>query len=224
MKIVLKIGGSIIGLPPDPSILNLYIEQLLELRKEGHILAIIVGGGPLSRHYIETAEALGMNNNDKDELAILASRLNAKLIVKKLKEFASDVIPTTISQFIRLLEVSKIAVMGGLKPGITTDAVAALVAQAIDADLFVKATDQEGVYSKDPKIYPEAHKLDFITFKELGKMSKMMHKPGIHSILDSKAIKVLEKEGIKTIILNGFKPENIKFAIRGDKIGTRIEF
>jgi len=223
MKIVLKIGGSIIGSPPDPSILNAYIKQFLELREDGHILAIVVGGGPLSRQYIKTADSLGLNEEDQDELAIFISRLNAKLFVKKLKGILSDTIPSTIDQITHLLKMSNIAIMGGLKPGITTDSVAALVAKAIKADLFVKATDQEGVYIKDPRIYPQAKKLDLITFTELCKISDIEYKPGIHSILDLKAIKILKNSGIKTIILNGLKPENVKLAVLGKKIGTRIE-
>ncbi|MCP8303956.1 MAG: UMP kinase [archaeon] len=223
MKIVIKIGGAIVGLPPDPSILRSYAEQFSELKGEGHTLAIVVGGGPLSRQYIKTAEALGLEDEDKDELAILVSRLNARLLAKKLKGIAPDTIPSTIGQLTRLLKMSNIAFMGGLKPGITTDSVSALVAEAIKADLFVKATDQEGVYAKDPRVYPEAKKLDSLTFKELGKMSKMEHKPGMHSILDPKAVKILKRAGIRTIILNGLKPENVRLAVRGERVGTRIE-
>ncbi|MGQ9469010.1 MAG: UMP kinase [Nitrososphaerales archaeon] len=222
MKIVLRIGGSIIGFPPNPFILKSYAEQISKLKEEGHTLAIVVGGGPLSRQYIETAEALGLDDEDKDDLAIMVSRLNAKLLVKKLKGIASDMISSSISQLTRLLRVSSVTVMGGLKPGMTTDSVAAMVAKAIKADLFIKATDQEGVYTRDPKIYPKAKKLDYITFDELSNMSKAKHKPGMHSILDPRAVRILRDSGIKTIILNGFKPEGIRLAIHGERIGTVI--
>ena len=62
-------------------------------------------------------------------------------------------------------------VMGGLKPGITTDAVAALVAERLNADLLVKGTDQEGVYDKDPRKHTDAVKLDHLTFEDLPKIS-----------------------------------------------------
>lgn len=223
MKIVLRIGGSIIGSPPNPLILKSYSEQISKLKEEGHTLVVVVGGGPLSRQYIETADALGLSDEDKDDLAILVSRLNAKLLVKKLKDVAPDVIPSSIGQLTRLLRVSSITVMGGLKPGMTTDSVAAMVAKAIRADLLIKATDQEGVYTKDPKIHPEAKKLDFLTFDELNNMSKEKHKPGMHSILDPKAVRILKDSGIKTIVLNGYKPEGIGLAIRGERIGTLIK-
>jgi uridylate kinase len=222
MKIVLKIGGSIIGFPPNSSILKSYAEQISKLKEEGHILAIVVGGGSLSRQYIEVAEALGLGDEDKDDLAICVSRLNAKLLAKKLKGLAPDIVPSSISQLNRLLKVSSIIVMGGLKPGMTTDSVAAMVAKAIKANLLIKATDQEGVYTKDPKIYPEAKKLDSISFDELSDMLRAKHKPGMHSILDPKAIKILRDSGIKTIILNGFKPEGITSVVKGERIGTVI--
>ncbi|MGQ9718769.1 MAG: UMP kinase [Nitrososphaerales archaeon] len=223
MKIVLRIGGSIIGSPPDPHIIELYAEQISRLKKGRHNLVIVVGGGPLSRQYIETADALGLKDEDKDELAILASRLNAKLLAKRLKGIAPDVIPSTIGELTRLLRVSSVTVMGGLKPGMTTDSVAAIVAKAIKANLYIKATDQEGVYTKDPKMYPEAKKIDRLTFEELSKMSKDKHRPGIHSILEPRAIRLLRDSGIKVIILNGSKPESVTLAVRGKKIGTRVE-
>jgi len=222
MKIVLRIGGSIIGFPLNPFILKSYAEQISKLKEEGHTFVIVVGGGPLSRKYVEVAEALGLSDEDKDHLAILVSRLNAELLVKKLKGIAPNVVSSSISQLTRLLRVSSITVMGGLKPGMTTDSVAAMVAKAIKADLLVKATDQEGVYTKDPKVYPEAKKIDSLTFDELSNMSKARHKPGMHSILDPKAVRILRDSGIKTIILNGFKPEGIGLAIRGERIGTII--
>lgn len=222
MKIVLRIGGSIMGSPPSPLILKSYAEQISKLKEEGHVLVIVVGGGPLSRQYIKTAEVLGLKDEDKDDLAILVSRLNARLLVKKLKGIAPDVIPSSIGQLTRLLRVSSITVMGGLKPGMTTDSVAAMIAKAIKADLLIKATDQEGVYTRDPKIYPEAKKLDYISFDELSDISKAKHKPGMHGILDAKAVRILRDSGIKTIILNGFKPEGIRLAIKGERIGTVI--
>lgn len=222
MKIILRIGGSIIGFPPNPLILGSYAEQISKLKEEGHILVIVVGGGPLSRQYIEAAEALGLNDKDKDDIAILVSKLNAKLFAKKLKDLAPDTIPSSIGQLNRLLKVSSIAVMGGLRPGMTTDSVAAIIAKVIKADLFIKATDQEGVYTRDPKIYSEAKKLDSISFDELSKMLGVKHKPGMHSVLDPKAIRILRDSGVKTIILNGFKPEGIISAIKGEKIGTVI--
>lgn len=223
MKIVIKIGGSIIGFPPNSSIIKSYADISLNIIEKGHRIVIVVGGGPLARYYINIAEDLGLNDIFKDELAISVSKLNAKLLAMKLNSYASKTIPTSLNQLKNLMENSKIVLMGGLRPGITTDAVAALVAETIEADLFVKATDQEGVFTKDPRLHPDAKKLDVLTFQEVRKISNNKHQPGMHSILDQKAVKVLEKIRTRTIILNGFKPENIDLAIKNEKIGTLIQ-
>ena len=113
--------------------------------------------------------------------------------------------------------------MGGLKPGITTDAVAALAAERINADLLVKSTDQEGVYTKDPRTNKDAVKLDNLTFDDFSKIFEgSVHKAGIHQIIDPEAIKVLKRHRLKLIVVNGFKPENVLAAIEGKNVGTII--
>ena len=117
----------------------------------------------------------------------------------------------------------KIVVKGGLKHGITTDAVAALVAERINADLLVKGTDQDGVYDKDPRKHPDAVKLDRLGFDDLPKIFEHSeHKAGIHQIIDPEAVKILKRRRLKLIVVNGFKPENILAAVKDEKVGTMI--
>ena len=88
------------------------------------------------------------------------------------------------------------------------DAVAALVAERVNADLLVKGTDQEGVYDKDPRKHADAVKLDRLTFEDLSKIfEESTHKAGIHQIIDPEAIKVLKRHRVKLVVVNGFKPE-----------------
>ncbi len=113
--------------------------------------------------------------------------------------------------------------MGGLKPGITTDAVAALVAERVDADLLVKGTDQEGIYDKDPRKHADAIKLNHLSFDDLNKVFEgSVHKAGIHQIIDPEAIKVLKRHRVKLVVVSGFKPENILAAVNGESVGTLI--
>ena len=117
----------------------------------------------------------------------------------------------------------KIVVMGGLKPGITTDTVATLVAERVNAELLVKGTDQNGVYDKDPRKHPDAVKLDRLSVEDLAKVFEHNeHKAGIHQIIDPEAIKVLKRKRLKLVVVNGFKPENILAAIKGENVGTLI--
>jgi uridylate kinase len=113
--------------------------------------------------------------------------------------------------------------MGGLKPGITTDAVAALVAERVNADLLVKGTDQDGVYDKDPRKHADAVKLDRLSLDDLPKIfEESVHKAGMHQIIDPEAIKVLKRRRLRLIVVNGFKPENILAAVNGENVGTVI--
>ena len=143
------------------------------------------------------------------------------------QEISNDVgcskVAITLDDAAQCLAEGKVVVMGGLKPGITTDAVAALVAERINADLLVKGTDQEGVYNKDPRTNPDAVKQDKLTFDEFSKIFEgSVHKAGIHQIIDPEAIKVLKRHRVKLIVANGFKPENILAAVNGEKVGTVI--
>jgi len=128
-------------------------------------------------------------------------------------------VPTSLSKAVEALREGRIVVMGGLKPGMTTDTVAAYVAKEAKAQLLVKATDQDGIYTKDPR----KHKLDNLTYKDLTQLFEQnRHKAGIHQIIDPVAVKILQKINIKTVVVNGYDPQNIRQAVEGKKIGTMI--
>jgi uridylate kinase len=132
-------------------------------------------------------------------------------------------VPVTVEDAARRVERDGIVVMGGLKPGMTTDTVAALIAERIRADLLVKATDVDGVFDKDPKRHRDARKFDVLRYGELsGIFEKKRHEAGIHQVIDPEAIRILEKAKVKTVVVNGFKPENVLAAVKGKKVGTMI--
>ena len=123
----------------------------------------------------------------------------------------------------RALSEGKIIVMGGLRPGITTDTVATLLAEKIHAELLLKGSDQNGVYNKDPRKNLDAVKLDNLTFDDLAKVFEQNeHKAGIHQIIDPEAVKVLKRSHIKTVVVSGFKPQNMLLAVEGENVGTVI--
>nr|MDO8134179.1 UMP kinase [Candidatus Njordarchaeum guaymaensis] len=224
MRVVIRIGGSVIASPPDPALINKYADLMKDLKKQGHELVVVVGGGKTARDFIDIARKMGLSEQDQDNLAISISRLFSQLLAKRLGTHGPEKVPTSIRQVVQLLDEEKIVVMGGLRPGMTTDAVAAMVAKRIDADLLVKATDQDGIYTKDPDKYPDAQKINRLTFDDLwGLFEEDKHKAGIHQILDPEAVRVLQKSKTKTIVVNGFKPENVLLVVKGKKIGTLIE-
>jgi uridylate kinase len=224
MRIVFRIGGSVVASPVNTDLMSKYVELLKSLKKHGHEVAVVVGGGALAREFITISKNLGLDMQAQDEIAISVSRLFAQLFLKKFGDAACSKVALTLEDAAECLAEGKIVVMGGLKPGITTDAVAALVAERVDADLLVKGTDQDGVYNKEPRKHADAVKLDHLSFDDLQSVfSENQHKAGMHQIIDPEAVKVLKRKRVRLIVVNGFKPENILAAVKGEKVGTVVE-
>jgi len=223
MRIVVRVGGSVVASPPNPALIGKYADLLKNLRKQGHEVVAVVGGGALARDFIRIAGELGLDEARRDWAAIHVSRLFAQLFVMRLGEAGCGTVPVSLDEAFGYLERGKIVVIGGLKPGMTTDAVAAMMGERMKADLLVKASDVDGVFTKDPKKHPDAKKIDELGFDDLSRLfEENKHKAGIHQILDPEAVKILRKGGMKMVVVNGFTPENILLAVKGKKVGTTI--
>ncbi len=223
MRIVVRLGGSVVASPVNTELLIKYADLLTSVKAQGHEVAVVLGGGTLAREFIGIAKSLGLDMQAQDEIAISVSRLFAQLFLKKIGDAGCGKIAITLDDAAECLGEGKMVVMGGLKPGITTDAVAALVAERVKANLLVKGTDQDGVYNKDPRKHADAIKLDQVSFDDLPKIfEENVHKAGMHQIIDPEAVKVLKRNQLKLIVVNGFAPENILSAIEGKNVGTLI--
>ena len=221
MRLVLRIGGSVVASPINPELISEYAEMMEALRTQGHQVVVVVGGGALAREFISVAKSLGLKQKAQDELAISMSRIFAQLFLKKLGKTGCEDVSLNVEEAVRCVSKGKVAVMGGLRPGMTTDAVAALVAEALEAKLLVKATDQEGIFDKDPRKYTNALKLDHLRFEDLARVCvEDRHKAGIHQIIDPEAIKILKRMRVKVVVVNGFRPENVLMAVEGKPVGT----
>jgi uridylate kinase len=224
MRIILRVGGSVVASPINPSLIVDYVHVLKKLRNQGHELVVVVGGGKLAREMIQVATDIGLDETSQDEIAISVSRIFAQLFLSKLGRIGCRTIPLTVEGAKKCLGKGAVVVMGGLKPGMTTDSVAALVAREVKADLLIKATNQDGVYDKDPKNHPDAVKLDHLNYEDMSTVfSEYRHKAGIHQIIDPEAVKVLRRCRFKVIVVNGFEPENVLGAVKGENVGTVIE-
>jgi uridylate kinase len=224
MRIVLRIGGSVVASPVNPDLINKYAEILRELKRQQHEVVVVVGGGALAREFIGVAKNLGLEQTAQDEIAISVSRIFAQLFLKKIMDIGCETVPSTVEDVVECFSKGRIVVMGGLKPGMTTDTVAALIAARVKADLLVKATDQEGVYDKDPRKHADAVKLEHLRLEDLPRVcTEGKHKAGIHQVIDPEAIKILKRDRVKVIVVNGFTPRNVLAAVKGKSVGTLID-
>jgi uridylate kinase len=224
MRIVLRIGGSVVASPVNPDLINKYAEILRELKQQQHEVVVVVGGGTLAREFIGVAKDLGLEQTAQDEIAISVSRIFAQLFLKKITDIGCETVPSTVEDVVECFSKGRIVVMGGLRPGMTTDTVAALIAGRVKADLLVKATDQEGVYDKDPRKHADAVKLEHLRLEDLPHVcTEGKHKAGIHQVIDPEAIKILKRDRVKVIVVNGFTPRNVLAAVKGKSVGTLID-
>lgn len=220
MKVVLRIGGSVLGSPPNTKLVEEYAELLSALTSEGHSVAVVVGGGQISRKFIESARSLGLSPFQQDTIAIFASRLNARLVAMKFGGVSS--VPTSIEAMLQRLARNRVAVMGGLKPGITTDTVAAMLAERWTADLLIKCSDQKGIFTADPRTDRKAKKLDRIGYERMMQILGGKHRPGIHSIVDPVAAERLSRSKVRLVVMNGTKPRDVVRAVHGERVGTIV--
>ncbi len=224
MRVVVRVGGSVVASPLNASLIGRYVDLLKTLREQDHEVILVVGGGSLAREFIGVAADLGLVEADRDWVAIHVSRLFARLFVLCLGEASCGNVSVTLGDAVACLRGGRVVVMGGLRPGMTTDAVAALVGERVKADLLVKASNVDGIYTRDPKKYSDAEKLDKLRFDDLERLfEEDRHRAGINQILDPEAVKILRRIRLRTVVVNGFDEGNVLSAVKGERVGTVIE-
>ena len=219
-RIVIKLSGRIFGMD-NAKILKDYASFLVKISKICQPI-IVAGGGNIARHYITHARSSGADESTLDELGIEISRLNAKLLIYALKNKAYSHPPTTLQEVRHAVDDGLIVVTGGLHPGQSTNGTAALIAEKINAEQFLNATDVEGVYDMDPNKFKNAKKFKRIELKNLKNM--LVHEDSIaggYDLMDIVALKIIERSKIKTRIIKA-DIKILEKAIRGGDVGTEI--
>ncbi|MCE8429677.1 MAG: UMP kinase [Candidatus Methanoperedens sp.] len=223
MKIVVSIGGSVLARDLKPLNFKNYADVIRYISKK-NIVFIVTGGGKAAREYISVARELGTDEATCDLIGIELTRLNARLLIAALGEDAYFEPPLNYTEAKRASLMGKIVVMGGVTPGQTTDAVSAVLAEYIGADLLINATSIDGVYTSDPKKNKDAIKFEKMTPEQLVEIvMKTEMKAGANSPVDLLAAKIIERSNIETIVLNGEIPRNILEAVNGKHKGTVIK-
>jgi len=186
-------------------------------------LIIVVGGGAPARIYIDAARNLGASEALCDQIGILATRLNAWLMIVALGEHAYPHVPSNLQELLNAISSGRVVVMGGLQPGQSTDAVAAIAAELSGARLMVKATDVDGIYTADPKTNPEAEKIEEASYEEiLEVLWRGRIEAGKYALLDPVALRILERSRIPLRVIDGTNPQNLAKALAGQPIGTLV--
>jgi len=219
-SIVLKISGKIVN-PSNPQLIEKYSNIIRNLVDSGYRIAVVVGGGAPARDYISCARSLGLSEAQADVIGIEVSRINALLLAYALGNYAYTPIPRSIDDLEKAWNSGKVVVLGGLQPGQSTAGTAAVVAEILNIRRILYATDIDGVYDKDPKIYRDARKLDRVTVEELEKVLRQRYEAGGYELLDPIALRIIKRSCIEVTIFNGMEPENIFNALKNE-IGTLV--
>jgi uridylate kinase len=223
MRAVLKFGGSVF----EGEIINKLVEKLLQWSKK-HELAVVVGGGKLSREYGALGRRYTQDEDLLDTIGIFSARLNASILISALGDAACPEIPRGEKEFMELAGKyqGKIIVSGGFRPKQRTDAVAVEIAQAWKAEIVVKGTDVDYAYDKDPKQFEDAKPIEDISFEELEKMVSVgEYQANAPTIMDRTAAGLLKENKIKVAIVNGKNLDNIEAVLEGKEFkGTKVGF
>lgn len=188
---VFAIGGSIVRENLER------MEEMKEALEFDEQIVVVTGAGDLSKHQKAVQEFT--NNGEKDLVGVQATRLNARTMVPVLEAYPS--VPETPEQLLEAVESGKNVVMGGLTPGHSTDAVGAIAAELLDAELYIPTT-VDAVYNPHPDD-PEPEKLEEVTPEKLMEIVGDDYKPGSYELVDETAVKIIQRSDIRTKIFEG---------------------
>lgn len=230
-RILLKLSGEALQnrekrLSIDPDILATIGRQFKTLLEEGAEIAVVVGGGNIFRGL--AGEQGGTDRTTGDYMGMLATCINAMALQSSLENVGIQTrvmtaihMPEVAEPFIRRkavrhLEKGRVVIFGAGtgNPYFTTDSAAALRASEINADVLMKATKVDGIYTADPVKDPSATRYDRITYAEaLNKQLKVM---------DAAAFSLCMENDIPIVVFNFFEEGEILRVFKGKGAGTIV--
>ena len=230
-RIVLKLSGEALqgrlGFGIDAEVLELLARQIKEIKELGVQVTVVVGGGNIFRG-LRTSQARGMERATADYMGMLATAINGLALqdamerigvptrVQTAIEIAKVAEPYIRRRAIRHLEKGRVVIfVGGIgSPYFTTDTTAALRAMEIGADVVLKATNVDGVYSADPAVDRKAKKFGTLSFLEVLKRGL--------KVMDATAVSLCMDNNLPIIVFNLNRPGNIRRAVCGEPVGTIV--
>lgn len=229
-RILLKLSGeALIGTQEygiDNETLMRYAQQIVELNQMGVEVAVVVGGGNIFRGLEGASEGMGRAHGDY--MGMLATVINGMALQDAIERTGAkcrlqsaigmDKIcePYIRRKAIRHLEKGRVVIFGAGtgNPFFTTDTAASLRAIEIEADVVLKGTRVDGVYTADPEKDSTAVKFDEISFAEVLRDRL--------KVMDMTAFTLCQENSLPIIIFNINKPENLKKIVMGESVGTLV--
>ena len=233
-RIVLKLSGEALqGKQPhgiDVKVLTLLAEQIKEVKNLGVEVNIVLGGGNIFRGLENVqGKGLAMDRSVADYMGMLATVINGLALQDSLEKIG---LPTRVMTAIEMQRIAEpyirrratrhlekgrvvIFVAGTGNPFFTTDTAAALRAMEVSADVILKATKVEGVFSADPLKNKNAKK--YKQLKYIDVLKKEL------KVMDATAVSLCMDNKLPIIVFNLNKPGNIKRVIFGDSVGTIVK-
>ena len=231
-RILLKLSGEALmgerqyGI--DPKRLAEYAQEIKRITSEGVQVAIVIGGGNIFRGVVGASK--GMDRVQADHMGMLATVINGLALQSALEDAK---IPTRLQSAVKINEVAepfirrrairhlekgRVVIFGGGtgNPYFTTDSAAVLRAIEINADVILKGTRVDGIYTSDPEKNADATKFDFISFDDV-------LRKGL-KVMDTTAFTLSQENELPIIVFDMNKPGNLSKVIEGDTIGTLVEF
>jgi uridylate kinase len=229
MGYVVKFGGSLLFHENLQIKQNTLREIATILLSSKYIRGVVCGGGRIARVYIHAGRELGLSEDILDTLGIQVSRINAQLLIYLLGKIAFPRPIISLHDLSRVSDKNKIVVAGGFVPKQSTTTVAMQISEKLHTDLII-LTDVDGIYTKDPKKYPDAKKFDVIHYSELESLllsrKGQEQTAGKYQIFDLLSFRILKRSGIRIRFINGSDLTNLQKALNSDfnnsELGTII--
>jgi uridylate kinase len=230
-RILLKLSGEALmgnqtyGI--DPEQINNYAKEIKEVFDTGVEIAIVIGGGNIFRGV--SGSSKGMDRVQADYMGMLATVINGLALQSALE---NNDVPTRLQTAIKIeaiaepfikrkatrhLEKGRVVIFGSGtgNPFFTTDSAAVLRAIEIEADVILKGTRVDGIYTSDPEKNKEAVKFDTLSFDDV-------LKKGL-KIMDTTAFTLSQENKLPIIVFDMNTKGNLLNVVKGEKIGTRVD-
>jgi uridylate kinase len=214
--VVLSLGGSLIY--GEKGLDRKFLESIKQIIEESdHSFGVVTGGGKKARDYAEEVRKKGGSEFDADVAAIRATKENAKELINVLGSLAYEKVADDFNEAREGAKKSKVVVMGGTIPGITTDTDAVLLAEALHAKRLVNISNVDAIYDSDPRKNPMAKRFKRLNYEQLVKLAieSDTRRAGEHFIFDILACKLISRSKIEAHFVSGKRLEDVKAAIEG---------